>query len=127
MSLIRIGLIGYGKWTRNAYLPALKRDGRAVVTSAAARSESTCRMIENDLGPDVSVFEGFEGLLEGPELDAVFIGVPDFLHESALTAVLDSGLPALYEPSMRLNILTYQVLMWFILLISKPGFGPQED
>ena len=98
MSLIRIGLIGYGKWTRNAYLPALKRDGRAVVTSVAARSESTRRMIENDLGPDVSVFEGFEGLLEGPKLDAVFIGVPDFLHESALTAVLDSGLPALYEP-----------------------------
>ncbi|MFC1607641.1 Gfo/Idh/MocA family protein [Candidatus Latescibacterota bacterium] len=108
MSLLRIGLIGYGKWTRNAYLPALKRDGRAVITSVAAKSEATRRMIENDLGPDVSVFDGFERLLEKPELDAVFIGVPDFLHESALRAVLDTGLPTLYEPPVsdqRDNIL----------------------
>ena len=98
MSLLRIGLIGYGKWTRNAYLPALKRDGRAVITSVAAKSESTREMISRDLGSNVSIFEGFESLLEGSELDAVFIGVPDFLHESAIRAVLDTGLPALYEP-----------------------------
>ena len=34
--MIRVGLIGYGSWTRAAYLPALRRDGRATVVSAAA-------------------------------------------------------------------------------------------
>ncbi len=98
MSLIRIGLIGYGSWTREAYLPAIRRDGRSVVVSAAAPSESTRKRINVDLGPDVAVFDGFGKLPDWPELDAVFVAVPDFLHESALTAVLDAGLPVLYEP-----------------------------
>jgi len=107
MNKIRIGLIGYGKWTREAYLPAIRRDGRAAVVSTAAPSESTRKRIEADLGPDVSVFDDFGKLLDGPDVDAVFVGVPDFLHESALTAVLDAGLPVLYEPPVsdkRTNI-----------------------
>ncbi|MBN1292914.1 MAG: Gfo/Idh/MocA family oxidoreductase [Candidatus Latescibacteria bacterium] len=98
MSLIKIGLIGYGSWTRGAYLPALQRDGRGVVVSVAAPSESTRNRIKDDLGPDVSVFENFGKLLAGPKIDAVFIAVPDYSHESTLTAALGSGLPVLYEP-----------------------------
>ena len=98
MSLIRIGLIGYGKWVGEAYLPALKHDGRGVIVSVAAPSESTRKRIKTDLGPDVTVFEDFRKLLDGPEIDAVFIAVPDYLHEPTLIAALSSGLPVLYEP-----------------------------
>jgi predicted dehydrogenase len=107
MSPLRVGLIGYGAWTRGAYLPALRRDGRATVVSAAAASDSTRRRITTELGDGVSVFADFEKLLAGPELDGVLIAVPDSLHEETLGAVLDSGLPVLYEPPVsdrRANI-----------------------
>lgn len=98
MKSIRIGLIGYGSWVRKAYLPAIQRDSRGGIVSVAAKSDETRTRIARDLGPETAVFGDFRQLLEGPELDAVMIAVPDFLHEAALTAVLDSGLPVFYEP-----------------------------
>ena len=32
----RVGLIGYGNWARMAYVPALRRDGRAQIVSRYA-------------------------------------------------------------------------------------------
>jgi len=100
MSKLRIGLIGYGSWTRNAYLPALQHSGRATILSAAAPSERTRQLIRNELGNDLLVFDGFEALLNGPQLDGVMIAVPDFMHEAALTAALAAGVAVFYEPPL---------------------------
>ena len=42
---LRVGLIGYGSWTRMAYVPALRQDGRARIVSAAAPSAATQQRI----------------------------------------------------------------------------------
>ena len=49
---LRIGLIGYGSWTRMAYIPALQRDGRAQIVSAAAPSAATQQRIASELGAE---------------------------------------------------------------------------
>jgi predicted dehydrogenase len=100
MSKLRIGLIGYGSWARNAYLPALRHSGRANILSVAAPSERTRQLIRNELGNDLLVFDGFEALLNGPQLDGVMIAVPDFMHEAALTAALAAGVAVFYEPPL---------------------------
>ena len=100
MDLLRIGIIGYGKWVRNAYMPAIKRDGRAKIVAATAASEASRKRAVSELGPDAQVFDDYDALLAGAELDAVMIAVPDFLHEATLNAVLDTGLPVLYEPPL---------------------------
>lgn len=98
MSKLRLGLIGYGSWAQDAYIPALQNDGRAVIRSVAAPSRATRRLISDQLGSEVIVFDGFESLLNGPELDAVMIAIPDSMHEQALSAALDSGVAVFYEP-----------------------------
>ena len=95
-----IGLIGYGNWTRMAYIPALQRDGRAQFVSAAAPSAATQHRIASELGPEVSVYSNAADLLSGPPVDAVFIAVSDAAHEEALTAALDAGVPMFYEPPL---------------------------
>ena len=97
---LRVGLIGYGSWTRMAYLPALRRDGRAQIISAAAPSTTTQQRITSELGPDISVFSNAAALLEGPPVDAVFVAVSDAAHEESLTAPLDAGVPMFYEPPL---------------------------
>ena len=97
---LRVGLIGYGNWTRMAYLPALRRDGRAQIVSAAAPSAATQQRITSELGPEISVFSNGADLLEGPPVDAVFIAVSDAAHEEALSAALDAGVPMFYEPPL---------------------------
>ena len=96
----RVGLIGYGGWTRMAYLPALRRDGRASIVSAAAPSDATQQRIRAELGPDAAVFSSAAELLSGPPVDAVFIAVPDAVHEDALSAALDAGVATFYEPPL---------------------------
>ncbi len=98
MTKTRIGLIGYGSWTRNAYLPALYRDGRAEIISVAAPSNETRQIIHNELGSDIKVYDGIENLLNGSNVDAVMIAVPDSMHEHTLTMAIDSGAAVFYEP-----------------------------
>ena len=96
----RVALIGYGGWTRMAYVPALRRDGRARIVSAAAPSAATQERIRAELGPDAAVFASAVDLLSGPPVDAVFIAVPDAVHEEALSAALDAGVAIFYEPPL---------------------------
>ncbi len=98
MQKLRAGLIGYGNWAREAYLPALRLDGRVLIGAAAAPSEATRRRIRSDLGNDVRVYEGFEPLLQDSELDLVLISLPGNRHEEALLAAIEAGIPFLYEP-----------------------------
>lgn len=98
MTKLRIGLIGFGTWTRNAYLPALQYDGRAIVTAATAASEKTRKSIRDVVGSEVAIFDNYETLLNEAELDAVMIAVPDAYHQPALSAALKTGIPVLYEP-----------------------------
>lgn len=100
MSSIRVGLIGYGGWTRMAFVPALRQHERVRIVSAAAFSEASQERIREELGPDVQVYGGFEALLDGPELDAVMLAIPDAIHEAAMNAVLDAGVAAYYEPPL---------------------------
>lgn len=96
--MIKVALIGFGTWTRNAYLPALKYDGRAIITAVTASSEKSRQCAREILGNDVAVFENYEELLSQSKVDAVMIAVPDSIHQAALTAALDSGIAVFYEP-----------------------------
>ena len=97
---LRIGLVGYGSWTRVAYLPALQRDGRAAIVSAAAPSADTQDRIREELGDRVAAFGSAADLLNGPPVDAVFVAVSDTAHEEAIGAALDAGVPVFYEPPL---------------------------
>lgn len=100
MSSIRVGLIGFGGWTRMAFVPALRQHNQVVIVSAAAFSEASRERIREELGPDVEVYGGYEELLDGPELDAVMMAIPDAIHEAAMDAVLDAGVAVYYEPPL---------------------------
>lgn len=98
MEKLRMGLIGFGSWGKEAYLPALHYDGRAVVTAVTAATEKTRRYAQQALGDAVEVFDSYEELLRRAQIDAVMIAVPDEAHQAALSAAIDSGIAVFYEP-----------------------------
>ena len=98
MSKIRVGLIGFGDWTRSAYVPALRLDGRATIAAVAAPSAATRDRALAELAPEITVFPSAPELLAAADLDAVTVAVPDLAHEAVLTDALASGLPLLFEP-----------------------------
>ncbi|SNS31232.1 Predicted dehydrogenase [Anaerovirgula multivorans] len=103
MGKIRVGLIGFGAWTRNAYLCALRYDGRAVVTAVTAATERTRKLAREILGNSATVYDNFELLLKRAEIDAVMIAVPDEAHQAVLSVAIDSGIPVFYEPPIAVK------------------------
>jgi predicted dehydrogenase len=99
-SELRVGLVGYGSWTRSAYLPALRRDGRARVVAVVARKEATRERARAELGSDVAGFARLEDTPGSLDLDALLIAVPDSMHEAVLTTALAGHAAILYEPPL---------------------------
>lgn len=98
MNKIKIGIIGYGSWVKDAYLPALKKDGRGDIIAIAVGSEATAKSVKKKFGDSIDIYIGFEKLLQSPEVDAVMIAVPDSIHAKAIEASLESGKAVFYEP-----------------------------
>jgi predicted dehydrogenase len=98
MSKIKIGIIGYGNWVKDAYLPALNYDGRAKVIAISAKSDKTIASIKSKFGNTIEVYRDYENLLNLPQIEAVMIAVPDHLHALVILKAIESGKPFFYEP-----------------------------
>ncbi len=98
MTKIKIGIIGYGSWVKDAYIPALQKDGRVEIIGISARSEITIKTIIKDFGNSINVYKGYKDLLALTEIEAVTIAVPDSVHAEAISAALASGKAVFYEP-----------------------------
>ena len=95
---LRIGLAGYGNWAREAYVPALRADGRGKVVAASAPSQATRQRIREELGSRVRIYPHFEAMLAAGGLDGVLMALPEAVHEPGLLAAIGSGIPFFYEP-----------------------------
>ncbi|WP_108867091.1 Gfo/Idh/MocA family protein [Aquimarina aquimarini] len=98
MTKIKLGIIGYGSWVKDAYIPALRRDGRAEIVAISARSEATIQMIRADFGDTIDIYRGYKDLLDSIKIEAVMIAVPDEVHANAIIAGVNSAKAIFYEP-----------------------------
>jgi predicted dehydrogenase len=97
---IRFGIIGFGSWAINAYMPAIARIPDVVVVAAAGRSEATQNAARSVLAKNALITSDYQELLDPGVIDAVMIAVTEDQHAVTIGAALDSGLPVFYEPPL---------------------------
>ena len=97
---IRLGIIGFGSWAINAYLPSIARIPGAEVVAAAGRSAATQAAAREALDENALVTGDFRELLDPDKIDAVMIAVTEDQHAQTIGAALDSGIPVFYEPPL---------------------------
>jgi predicted dehydrogenase len=100
---VRIGLIGFGNWTRHAYVPALLGLPSTEVTAVAAKSAASRKAAQETLGPHVATFSDFHSLIARAETDALMIALPGDLHAAAVLAGIDAGRAVFFEPPLALT------------------------
>lgn len=100
MKKLRIGLVGFGSWTTDAFVPALLIDERADIVAVAGRSDETHRRAIAALGPDIALFRSIEDLLARSEVDGLILGVPINQIECVMKTALESGIPFMFEPPL---------------------------
>ena len=94
----KLGIIGYGNWVKDSYIPAIKYDGRAKIVAISAKSDTTIAAIKKEYGSAVAVYSDYNDLLYSDAVDAVMMAVPDAMHGEIIMEALQSGKPLFYEP-----------------------------
>ncbi len=103
MSTLKVGLIGFGKWVRQAYLPVLTEMSGAQVVAVSAASEQSRADARQALGDHVRLYDGYQRLLHDEDVQAVMIALPNELHADAIEAAAAAGKHIFIEPPLGLD------------------------
>ncbi len=96
---ISIGLIGYGNWAKEAYVPAILHHTNIKIAAVAAISDKTKELAKEHFGNDVKLFSDPFELIAQNEIDAVMIGLPSELISDVGIVALKAGKHVWLEPS----------------------------
>jgi predicted dehydrogenase len=101
MSKIRLGILGVSWWTDYVW-PGFSQAEHAEVTWIAARTGSKAEKYAAEHGiPNWT--DDYEKLMSAPDVDAVFVAVPNFMHEEMAIKALMHGKHVLQEKPMALT------------------------
>jgi predicted dehydrogenase len=93
---VRWGILGTAAIAREAFLPALARAGGGVAQVVGSRDGARAQRFAQAAGVTRGV-GGYAAVLEDPEVEAVYIPLPNALHAEWTMAALEAGKAVLCE------------------------------
>jgi predicted dehydrogenase len=98
MAKYNLGIIGAGMYGK-IMMQRFQQDERADITWVNSASEGTTQAAADEFGVEKRTLDYHE-ILADPDVDAVVIATPPYLHAEQLTASLDAGKHVLLEKPM---------------------------
>lgn len=99
---IRWGVLGYARIAREAVIPAIQRSNnsvfQAIASRDAAKLDECCAKFNCP-----NAHASYEALLRDPEVDAVYIPLPNALHREWTVKAAEQGKHVLCEKPIALN------------------------
>ena len=104
--MIRFGVIGIGKISRNSLIPAIQSTNRAQLWSVLSRDINKAQQAAKafDAFAERPAFDSMQEFLADPDLDAVVVASPDKLHAQHSLAAIDRGKHVLVEKPMATSV-----------------------
>jgi predicted dehydrogenase len=93
---IRWGILGTAGIAESAFLPALRQAGDGAAISVGGRDGSRARSWAAEQGVARGV-AGYERVVEDPEIEAIYVPLPNGLHAEWTIAALEAGKAVLCE------------------------------
>jgi predicted dehydrogenase len=100
--LLRWGFLGAARIARDAILPALAASGAGRPTAIAARSRERANEIAKAFGIE-QVYDAYQDVVDDPEIDAIYIGLPNSAHAEWIRAGVAAGKHVLCEKPITLT------------------------
>lgn len=99
---VRWGILGCGAIASWAVCPALRwspiTELRGIASRSAARAEAKAREVEAP-----RAYGSYQEIVDDPDIDVIYLGVPNGLHEKWGTAALKAGKHVMCEKSLALS------------------------
>lgn len=94
-NVVRWGILGNAMIARDFMIPAMKESDLCQVVAVASRTA-----VPADMAPDARHYTSYEALLNDPDVDAVYVPVPNALHEKWSIEAMRHGKHVLCEKPM---------------------------
>ncbi len=108
--LIRWGVISTANIGRAAMIPALQAASNGKLLAVASRSAERAQEFAGKLGIP-RAYGSYEALLADPEIDAVYIPLPNSLHKEWTVRAAEAGKHVLCEKPLALNAAEAQAMV----------------
>ena len=102
MRAVRWGVVGTGKIGLTKTIPGMLRGKHCAMMGLASRDLAKAQAAAQALGIP-KAYGSYEALLADPEIDAVYIALPNHLHVPWSTNALDAGKHVLCEKPIGLD------------------------
>ena len=102
MNTIRWGVLGVAKIATAKVIPAMQRGERTTVTAIASRDRAKAKHAAESLGID-KAYGSYDELLADPDIDAVYIPLPNHLHVQWAIRAAERGKHVLCEKPIALT------------------------
>ena len=99
---VRWGILGCGAIATSAVAPAIRWSSNGTLLAVASRDATTAHAKSRAIGAP-RAYASYAALLSDAELDAVYIGLPNGLHEEWAIKAAEAGKHVLCEKSLALS------------------------
>ena len=99
---IRWGILGCARITRRGLIPGIMESQSGMLSALASRTPGTAQEWAAEFSVPRS-YGSYQELLNDPEIDAVYIPLPNELHKPWVLAAADAGKHVLCEKPLALN------------------------
>ena len=103
MNRVRIGVLGTGIIMRDFHLLTLRNHPKAEVVAAGNLHAESLRRLAGDFNIP-KTYTDFEEMARDSSIDAVVIGLPNYLHAPATVQMLEAGKHVLCEKPMAMSV-----------------------
>ena len=102
MTALRWGILSTADIARRKVVPGMRKAARCEITAIASRDEATVRRVAAELEIP-RAHASYEALLADPEVDAVYIPLPNHLHAEWTIAAVQAGKHVLCEKPLAMT------------------------
>jgi predicted dehydrogenase len=102
MTPVRWGVLGTAAIARSQFIPAIKGAAAARLVAIASRTADTAKAVAEEFGIPRH-FGSYEALIDDPEIDALYVPLPNHLHVEWSARALTAGKHVLCEKPLCLS------------------------
>ncbi|UWR08611.1 Gfo/Idh/MocA family protein [Ruegeria sp. B32] len=107
---VQWGILGAAKFARQFMGPAIHAASGARLSALATSDPAKAGPFQN-FCPDLTVFDDYDALLASPEVEAVYIPLPNHLHVEWSLKALEAGKHVLCEKPMTMRAEEFEALI----------------
>lgn len=100
---LRWGILGCARISRRGLIPGIQQSQSGSLLALASRDGTTARTWADEFGI-MKAYGSYEAVLADPEIDAVYIPLPNELHRPWVEKAADAGKHVLCEKPLSLNV-----------------------